>query len=190
MGKRTDIGQRKIGKKCYGRTNRSLRCLDHTEEHLWDAEQLKRCWKSAWCHLSSMVGVTWWSGVALVLVRWEICSGLKGFWIRKAITPFCNAMPYPVDSAWLEPFHPTTGQWPKAHLQVVQELFREEAGSWYSICNGVARAVTRSKPHWAVVGAAWPYGTQEVPIQPIQLVGGASRSVGWNFSWLPQQINS
>ena len=28
-------GQRKIGKKCYGQTNLSLRCLDHTEEHLF-----------------------------------------------------------------------------------------------------------------------------------------------------------
>ena len=30
-------------KKCYGQTNLSLRCVDHTEEHLWDAEQVKRC---------------------------------------------------------------------------------------------------------------------------------------------------
>ena len=43
-------------------------------------------------------------------------------------------------------FPPTTGQWPKAHLQTIQELFREEAVSWYSVCNGVASAVTRSQP--------------------------------------------
>ena len=53
-------------------------------------------------------------------------------------------------------FPPTTGQWPKAHLQTMQELFKEEAVSWYSVCNGVASAVTRSQPYWAVVGAAWP----------------------------------
>ena len=29
----TDTGQRKTGKKCYGQTNVSLRCLDHKEEH-------------------------------------------------------------------------------------------------------------------------------------------------------------
>ena len=40
----------------------------------------------------------------------------------------------------------------------MQDLFREEAVSWYSVCNGVASAVTRSQPYWAVVGAAWPYG--------------------------------
>ena len=44
----------------------------------------------------------------------------------------------------------------KAHLQTMQELFREEAVSWYSV---MASAVTRSQPYWAVVGAAWPYGT-------------------------------
>ena len=31
----------------------------------------------------------------------------------------------------------------------MQELFREEAVSWYSVCNGVANAVTRSQPYWA-----------------------------------------
>ena len=33
------------------------------------------------------------------------------------------------------------------HLQTMQELFREEAVSWYSVCNGVASAVTRSQPY-------------------------------------------
>ena len=33
-------------------------------------------------------------------------------------------------------------------------VFREEAISWYSVCNGVASAVTRSQPYLAVVGAA------------------------------------
>ena len=28
----------------------------------------------------------------------------------------------------------------------MQEIFREEAGSWYAVCNGVASAVTRSQP--------------------------------------------
>ena len=31
--------------------------------------------------------------------------------------------------------------------QTMQELFREEAVSWYSVCNGVASAVTRSQPY-------------------------------------------
>ena len=79
---------------------------------------------------------------------------------------------------------------PKTHLHTMQELLREEAVSWYSACNGVASKVTRSQPYWAVVGAAWPYGTQEVPIKPIQLVGGASGSVGWNFFRLPQQMTA
>lgn len=45
-----------------------------TSTHKQDTEQVKGCWKSAWRHLSSMVGWTGWSGVALVPVRW-ICSG-------------------------------------------------------------------------------------------------------------------
>ena len=65
----------------------------------------------------------------------------------------------------------------------------KEAVSCYSVCNAVASAVTRSQRYWAVVGAAWLYG-QEVPIKPIQFVGGASGSVGWNFFRLPQQIDS
>ena len=36
--------------------------------------QVKRCWRSAWRHLSSMVEVMWWSGAALVLVKWEMCT--------------------------------------------------------------------------------------------------------------------
>ena len=99
----------------------------------------------------------------------------------------CHALWTALD--WSQ-FPPTTGQWPKAHLQTMQELFREEAVSWYSVCNRVASAVTKSQLYWAVVGAAWPYCTQEVPIRPIQLVGGTSGSVGWNFFRLPQQIDS
>jgi hypothetical protein len=30
-GQNTDTGQKKIGKKCYGKTNLSLRCSDHKE---------------------------------------------------------------------------------------------------------------------------------------------------------------
>ena len=68
----------------------------------------------------------------------------------------CHAIPC---GQRLIEFPPTTGQWPKALLHTMQELFREEAVSWYSVCNGVASAVTRSQPYWAVVGAAWLYGT-------------------------------
>ena len=35
-----------------------------------------------------------------------------------------------------------TGQGPKAQLQTMQELFREEAVSWNSVYNGVASTVT------------------------------------------------
>ena len=35
-------------------------------------------------------------------------------------------------------FPPTIGQWPEAPLQTMQDLFREEAVSWYSVCNGVS----------------------------------------------------
>ena len=60
MGKRTQTLDRgRLEKKCYGQTNLSLRCLDHKEEHSWDAEQVKRCWRSAWRHLSSMEEVMW-----------------------------------------------------------------------------------------------------------------------------------
>ena len=33
------------------------------------------------------------------------------------------------------------------HPQTMQELFRDEAVSWNSMCNGVASAVTRSQPY-------------------------------------------
>lgn len=33
------------------------------------------------------------------------------------------------------------------NLQTMHELFREEAVSWYSVCNGVASTVTRSQPY-------------------------------------------
>ena len=57
-------------KKCYGQTNLSLRCLDH----IWNICEMQNKWKDAWRHLSSMVEVMWWSGAALVLVKWEICT--------------------------------------------------------------------------------------------------------------------
>lgn len=41
------------------------------------------------------------------------------------------------------------------HSSKLQELFREEAASWYSVYNGAASTVTRSQPYWAAVGAAW-----------------------------------
>lgn len=39
----------------------------------------------------------------------------------------------------------------------MQELFREAAGSWYSVYNEVTGTVTKSQPYWAAVGAAWLY---------------------------------
>ena len=63
---------------------------------------------------------------------------------------FCNAM----HSLWTalnwSKFPPTTGQWPKAQLQTMQVLFREEAVCWYSVYNGmvyngVASTVTGSQ---------------------------------------------
>ena len=61
-------------KKPYLRLANKRKRLDHTEEHFWDAEQVERCWRSAWCHLSSMVEVMRWSGAALVMVKWKICT--------------------------------------------------------------------------------------------------------------------
>lgn len=43
--------------------------------------------------------VMWCFGDILVLVKRELCTRFE---ISKAITPFCNTMPYPVP-AWLEP---------------------------------------------------------------------------------------
>ena len=92
MGKRTQTLDRgRLERSVMDR--QSLRCSDHKEEHSWDAEKMKRCWRSAWRHLSSMVEAMWLSGGALVVVKWEICIGLKGSWIRKAITPFYNTIP-------------------------------------------------------------------------------------------------
>ena len=126
------------------------------------------------------------------LTRKEKQEGVTGFMVGTLLSACSLSDLFDItDCHCLSAFWPLlVGQWPKAHLQIMQELFREEAGSWYAVCNGVASAVTRSQPHWAVVGAAWTYGTQEVPIKPIQLVGGASGSVGRNFYRLPQQINS
>ena len=54
-----------------------LRCSDHKEEHSWDAEKMKRCWRSAWHHLSSMVEVMWWSGGAFVGDLYRVKGILK-----------------------------------------------------------------------------------------------------------------
>lgn len=35
---------------------------------------MKRCWRSAWCHLSSMVEQPGWSVDTLVLGKWGICT--------------------------------------------------------------------------------------------------------------------
>lgn len=61
-------------KKGCQQMNWSLRCLDHIEELLWDAELMKRCW-SAWRHL--WMEEMWCSGGTLVLVKWNLCR-IKG----------------------------------------------------------------------------------------------------------------
>ena len=68
-------------------------------------------------------------------------------------------MPYPVDGASLEPISSYNRTMTQAQLQTMQELFREEAVSWYSVYNGVASTVTGSQSYSAVVGAALPNGT-------------------------------
>ena len=75
MGKRTQIGQRKIGKKCYEQTNLSLRCLDHTEEHLWDAEQvLEECLTPSVKHGGGNVMVWGCFGAGKVGDLYKICK--------------------------------------------------------------------------------------------------------------------
>ena len=41
-------------------------------------KKIKRCWRSAWRHLSSIMEAMWWSGGSLVVVKCEICTGEKG----------------------------------------------------------------------------------------------------------------
>ena len=62
-------------------------------------------------------------------------AGLLGRVAEKEKAP-CHTLWTALD--WSQ-FPPTTGQWPKAYLQTMQELFWEEAVSWYSVCNGVAK---------------------------------------------------
>lgn len=65
-------------------------------------------------------------------------------------------------------FHPTSEQWPKALLQILQDLVREEAVRWSSVCNGWASVITfmNHEPYWADVGADWPDGMKNMLIVP------------------------
>lgn len=141
MGKRTQtLNRGRLEKNCYGRTNRSLRCFDHTEEHLWDAEQLKVCWKSAWRHLSVK------HGGGNVMVWGCFGAGKVGDIFR------------------------------------VKGILNKEI-SLYSICNGVASAVTRSKPHWAICGSrltVW-YGRSAHPANP---------TCGRDFVWVTPNFST
>ena len=120
--------------------------------------EMQNKWKdagrSAWPHLSSMVEVMWWSGAGKVGDLYKVKGILNKEGYHSILQ--CHAIPCGqrlIGANFLlqqdnDPKHTS-----------MQELFREEAVSWYSVCNGVASAVTRSQPYWAVVGAAWPYGT-------------------------------
>lgn len=67
----------------------------------WDAEHVKRCWRSAdtiyqaWRTKGDGPG-------CFGAVKWGIYTELKGSWIWKAFTAFSNTMPAPVFGTWLE----------------------------------------------------------------------------------------
>lgn len=71
-------------------TSPSLRSSDQTEEHLRDAEQIKKMQEQYLIPLIKHDG-----GSVMV---WGALEVWEGPWERKAITKFCNAMQYPVDS--------------------------------------------------------------------------------------------
>lgn len=79
-------------------------------------------------------------------------------------------MPYPLSGIWLEPIlsynRPITL---KVLLQTMQELFREEAVSWFSFY--MACTVTRSQLHWKIVAASWLWCCEK-------------RGGIWNQKWL------
>ena len=79
-------------------------------------------------------------------------------------------------------FPPTTGQWPKAHLQTMQYLFREEAVSWYSVCNWVAQYSHQISTLMSCCGSSLTVWYVRSARQTNPTCGGASGSVGWNFS--------
>lgn len=49
----------------------------------------------------------------------------------------------------------------------MQGLFRKEAVSWSSVCNGLSGEINESQRYCSV-------GMEKVPIKPVQRVGGAS----------------
>ena len=65
-----DTGQRKIGKKCNGQTNLSLRCSDHKE--IKNEMMLEEYLTPSVKHGGGNVAVL---GGALVVVKCEICTG-------------------------------------------------------------------------------------------------------------------
>ena len=157
-------------KKVSTGTNLSLRCLDHKEEHLWDAEKMKRCWRRAWRHLSSMVEAMWWSGGALVVVSGRYIQGKRDLEEGRHSILQRHAIPWTALN-WSQ-FPPTTGQWPKVQLQTMQQIFREEAFSWCSVYNGVASIVTWSQPYWAALRkdiSKWPQSFERKYIQYIKI---------------------
>lgn len=124
----------------------SLRPSAQTVEYLWDAEQAKNA-RTVLCN-------GW--GCSGRFVQW------KEPWGRNTITRVCNIVPYPVDRTWLGPISSYNRiMTPKTpSVTMCQQYLKNKQSAKYSGCNGVSSTVSGSEPCWAVVGAAWTYGTE------------------------------
>ena len=161
MGKRTQILDRgRLEKKCYGQTNLSLRCLDHTEitfvRRRTSEKMMEECLTPSVKHGGGNVIVWGCFGAGKVGDLYKV----KGILNKEGYHSILQCHAIPCGQRLIGGnFLLQQDNDPKHTSKLCKNYLGKKQSAGIPVCNGVASAVTRSQPYWAVVGAAWPYGT-------------------------------
>lgn len=104
------------------------------------------------------------------------CAGnIESTWLSFNSAATCHPIWKTLD--WCQ-FCYAAGQWPEAHLEVVQTIPGEEGVRWSTVYDGLATTVSRLKPNWAFVGTAWSQSSRKMPNKYLTLYGNCCKKPG------------